>query len=311
VKYWVYLNGEVPGSFNADDLVALPEFSLTTLICPAEGEILEKNWQPAGEFDDIARRLSEREGRTPEPAPSASVFEPTSNRNIDALIDSTSNRLFAHVSALMKDLSSTREEKALALSLQEQLSRSKEEIKAEKAKAASLETRLLRIGELEESLRKDQAAIQSLQTQLHAREEGLTQHRLLLEKAKADSASLKNRLDETSNNLAVRNHLIEKLNHDLIDKEQSLSKALSVMHRLEEDLKRLYLPKPETRAASMDAAADFPKKKAHPEPAERKEVRPEKEPAAAPSAGASEVPPAVAHEALIHRFRKFVTKYDH
>src|SRR5438270_11249691 len=34
------LNGEVPGSYAPPELVALAGFSMTTLVCPAEGEIV-------------------------------------------------------------------------------------------------------------------------------------------------------------------------------------------------------------------------------------------------------------------------------
>ena len=53
MKFWVYLNGEVPGCFIPADLAKLEGFSGTTLVCPAEGEVLEKNWQRAGEFPDL------------------------------------------------------------------------------------------------------------------------------------------------------------------------------------------------------------------------------------------------------------------
>ena len=45
MKYWVYMNGEVPGSFTAAELAGLTGFSMTSLVCPAEGEILDKNWR--------------------------------------------------------------------------------------------------------------------------------------------------------------------------------------------------------------------------------------------------------------------------
>jgi hypothetical protein len=61
MRYWAYMNGEVPGSFTAAELAALPGFSMTTLVCPAQGEIAEKNWRRAGEFGDVAAALTARE----------------------------------------------------------------------------------------------------------------------------------------------------------------------------------------------------------------------------------------------------------
>ena len=55
MKYWVYIDGNVPGAYSPDELTRISGFSMTTLVCPAEGEIQEKNWRYAGEFTDIAQ----------------------------------------------------------------------------------------------------------------------------------------------------------------------------------------------------------------------------------------------------------------
>ena len=40
MKYWTYIKGEVPGSYEPAALAALPGFTMTTLVCPGEGEIV-------------------------------------------------------------------------------------------------------------------------------------------------------------------------------------------------------------------------------------------------------------------------------
>ena len=112
MKYWVYLNGEVPGSFSPEDLAARPGFTMTALVCPASGEIQDKNWRRAGEFGDIAAAIAAREVPAAPPPPPADV---------NSLIDTTSAKLFGHVAGLMKELETRREEKSLILSLQRQI----------------------------------------------------------------------------------------------------------------------------------------------------------------------------------------------
>ncbi|MEK9146065.1 MAG: hypothetical protein AAB339_10685, partial [Elusimicrobiota bacterium] len=67
MRYWVYLNGEVPGSYAPEELAAIPGFGDASMVCPAEGEIQERNWRHAAEFADVADALSAR--RLPTPLP--------------------------------------------------------------------------------------------------------------------------------------------------------------------------------------------------------------------------------------------------
>jgi hypothetical protein len=71
MRYWAYLNGEVPGSFSPEQLAAVPGFTGGTLVCPSEGEIDEKSWRRAGEFEEIARALAVRPGTAPLSAPAS------------------------------------------------------------------------------------------------------------------------------------------------------------------------------------------------------------------------------------------------
>src|SRR3989344_4622888 len=117
MKYWVYMNGEVPGSYTPEELSSLDGFTATSLVCPAEGEILEKNWRSSGEFSDIIKILKEKDAKMP-----------PLNPDVNHLIDTTGARLFSHVANLMKELENHREERALAISLQRQIIDLKEQL---------------------------------------------------------------------------------------------------------------------------------------------------------------------------------------
>lgn len=255
MRYWTYMNGEVPGSFSPEELAALPRFSMTTLVCPASGEIAEKNWRRAGEFSDIADAVNRFEAGKPPLAPpqppNASASE------VDALLDTASTRLFSHVADLMKELESRRDEKSLIVSLQRQIAALKQELAASREQATMMEIRLPRIAELEESLRKDHALLAQLQATLTAREQQANELRASYERAKAELDAAKLKLNEANNDLAIRNRLVDKLSHDLSEKELSLAKSLGVIRRLEEDLNKL-CPSPELMSKPVAAPVPAP-----------------------------------------------------
>lgn len=251
MRYWTFMNGEVPGSFTAEELAKLPGFSMTTLVCPAQGEIAEKNWRRAGEFGDIAAAVTAREKSMPPPAP-APAPSASPSADVDAMIDTASTRLFSHVADLMKELENRREEKGLIVSLQRQIAALKEELAQTRERANLLEVRLPRIAELEEAARKDAAALQSLQASLQSRDAALNETRIAGEQNRNDLDAARRRLQETTNDLALRNRLVDKLSKELSEKELSLAKSLGVIRRLEEDLNRLCPPAepaPSPRAA--------------------------------------------------------------
>jgi hypothetical protein len=286
MRYWAYMNGEVPGSYAAAELAALPGFSMTTLVCPAQGEIAEKNWRRAGEFVDIAAAVSARENAAPPPptAESATASAASSaSSDVDALIDSASTKLFSHVADLMKELENRREEKGLITSLQRHIAAMKEELAQTRERANLLEMRLPRIPELEESHRKSQAAIETLQTSLLTREQALNEARIAAEKNKNEAEAAKRRLQETVNDLTVRNRLVDKLSKELSEKELSLAKSLGVIRRLEEDLNRL-CPDP-----AVIAAAAAPPRPVEPTPPPQAYSRTESEP---PALTGPAIPPA-------------------
>ncbi|MFI5351149.1 MAG: hypothetical protein ACHQ2Z_16515 [Elusimicrobiota bacterium] len=281
MKYWAYMNGEVPGSYAAEELAALPGFSMTTLICPASGEISEKNWRRAGEFGDVAAALAAREDETPPPPPAATTTAAaaaatSASADVDALIDTASTKLFSHVADLMKELENRREEKGLITSLQRHIAALKDELTQTRERSHLLEMRLPRLTELEEIHRKNQAEIESLQSSLLAREQSLNEARIAAEKNKNEFDAAKRRLQETVSDLSVRNRLVDKLSKELSEKELSLVKSLGVIRRLEEDLNRLCPP-----PAAEKAGASSPASGEH--PIER-EAPPASPPATLPSA---------------------------
>ena len=239
MRYWIYMNGEVPGSYEPAQLAVLPGFTMTTLVCPAQGEIAEKNWRRAGEFDEIAAAVSSHIEKTPPPAPPPAGAASSSSSDVDSMLDTASNRLFSHVADLMKELENRREERALSGSLQRQITALKEELGQARERANMLEMRLPRIAELEETLRKDGNAHRTLQESVQAREQALSEAHATAEKMKNEAETAKRRLLETQNDLTLRNLLVDKLSKELNDKELSLAKSLGLIRRLEEDLNRL------------------------------------------------------------------------
>lgn len=254
MKYWAYMKGEVPGSYEPADLVALPGFSMTTLVCPGEGEIAEKNWRRAGEFDDVVRAHDARQASAP---PASPLGAPPTSNEVDALLDTASTRLFSHVADLMKELETRRDEKSLIVSLQRQISALKTELAQARETTTMLEIRIPRIAELEEALRKDHESLARLQSQLTAREAAMNEVRISAEKMRNELEAAKRRMQETDNDLGIRNRLVDKLSHDLSEKELSLAKALGVIRRMEEDLNRL-VPSPELLKARPAAPAPAP-----------------------------------------------------
>jgi chromosome segregation ATPase len=298
MKYWVYMNGEVPGSYTPPELVALPGFSMTTLVCPAEGEILEKNWRRSGEFPDIIKVLHERDKNVPPSAPMAAQ-EAVMTTDVNALLDTASARLFSHVSDLMKELDNRREERALTVSVQRQVVELKDQLAQLRDKNTLLEGRMPRLSELEESARKNEDAIAGLEKALKAREEGMSELRMQLERARGDHDGAKRRLGESLNDLAIRNRLVDKLSRDLTEKELSLAKALGVIRRLEEDLNRI--------APLAVAPVEAPKQE---EPVVEA-AKADETPHAPPPLPADVLPEQPAAQgALVKKFKKFIS-LDH
>jgi|CXWL01.1.fsa_nt_gi hypothetical protein len=329
MKYWTYMKGEVPGSYEPEALAALPGFGMTTLVCAAQGEIAEKNWRRAGEFEDIARAVSAHQAKQPPSAPQAA---PPVASEIDALLDTASTRLFSHVADLMKELETRRDEKSLVASLQRQIAALKQELVAAREQANLLEIRMPHIAALEESQRKNHADLIALQATLVARDAQISETRAAFEKMRMELGTAKQRLQETTNDLAIRNRLIDKLSQDLSEKELSLAKSLGVIRRLEEDLNRL-CPSPELRQSAAETVElpSVSEPKAAPAAKTPVQVKPEKPapaarslPSDASSTFTNDDPPPPpdyleprinegpkAHEALLGFFKKVFPGQPH
>lgn len=324
MKYWVYMNGEVPGSYTPEELSKLHGFSMTTMVCPAEGEILEKNWRRSGEFPDIIKLLHERDASRPPSAPAAAQ-EAVITGDVNKVIDTASARLFNHVSTLMKELETRREEKALTITLQRQVMDLKEQVADAQEKSAALERSMPRIRELEDIVRKSETVIINLEAALKAREDGLAELRVQMEKTKIDLETNKRRLGEAVNDLSIRNRLVDKLSRDLTDKELSLAKSLAVIRRLEEDLNRLcpaidqlaaLESQPAQRKELEEISAEIKQEARAAEDEIKQESKPpavtSDEPPPPPPPPAEPLPESpAAQSALVEKFKKLISRYDH
>ena len=308
MKYWVYMNGEVPGCYTPQELAALNGFSGTTLVCPAEGEILEKNWRRSGEFGDIVKIVQERDASKPPANPS---LDAGLGGDVNVMLDTTSARLFGHVSELMHELENRREERALLQTVQQKLVELQEQLQRTREKNIELEGRMPRLRELEESSRRDQDRIQMLETALKGREEGLGELRIQLEKTKGEADAARRRQNDTGNDLAIRNRLVDKLSRDLTEKELSLAKAMGLIRRLEEDLHKIVPSVSEQATVPGETAAHAPPV---PAPAAEKSTprayaSDDESPVASVEVLPIEAP--AAQNAIVSAFRKLISKDVH
>lgn len=251
MKYWAYINGEVPGCYPPEELLSLPHFSPSTLVCPAEGEILEQNWRKAAEVSDIAAVLAARESRRREAAVPAEPPETADQLNpslaagdIERLIDDSGAKLFSHVTDLMKELENRREEHSQGLSLRRQVGELKEQLRDARDAASRADDLDGRIRNLEAKLKESQASADALQASLTAKDGALGELRVKLETTKLELENVSRRHGEAANDLAIRNRLVESLSRQMTEKEIALAKALALIRRFEEELARLRPAKP-------------------------------------------------------------------
>ncbi|MHB2026870.1 MAG: hypothetical protein ACYCPQ_09610 [Elusimicrobiota bacterium] len=237
MKYWVYLNGEVPGCYPAEELVLLPGFSATTLICPSEGDIQDKNWRRAGEFPDVIRSSQDSMAIR---SPMAPVREESFRAaNANDFLDSAGAKIFRHVSEIVGEMERFRETKGLVLALQGQLLEADEKMRRVEAEKENLKKELGRISILEESLRRSGEEKQRLESDIQAQQKNIDDLRLGSARLSSDADAAKRRLDDSLKHLGIRNKLVDKLSQDLAEKETSLAKALDVVRKMEGELERL------------------------------------------------------------------------
>ena len=232
MRYWIYLNGEVPGSYAAHELGAVPGFTQTTLVCPAEGEIQEKNWRRASEFPELIAALQKREAAVAPPAPLA---QPAAS-DISALLDTTGARLIGHVSVLMKQLEESREHKELISALQRQVAALSMDLKLAREKAAALEDKANRYEQLQARGLKDAERIAELEAAEQRYRGELVELREEAERAKATSEASRRELQRAEEERSAEKRLAQKLERELAAKDASLARAVTVVRRLEETL---------------------------------------------------------------------------
>lgn len=133
MRYWIYLDGEIPGQFEVEELVQLPGFTEKALVCPADGDLSARRWQPAGTVADIAQILSSMPPPLPETQHFSQAIGPQD------LLDQTNLRLFRHISQLMKEIEEHRASRPLIQSLQKKLLESQEELQTTRNKVNELE----------------------------------------------------------------------------------------------------------------------------------------------------------------------------
>lgn len=304
MKYWVYMNGEVPGCYTPQELSALNGFSGTTLVCPAEGEIVEKNWRRSGEFSEIIAVMQDRDAARAPAAPDPFTGD------VNQFLDSTSARLFGQVSTLMHELETRREEQALLQTVQRQLVELQAQMQKTREKNIEMEGRMARLRELEEATRRDQERIHMLETGIKGREEGLAELRVQLEKTRGEADAARKRVGDTLNDLAIRNRLVDKLSRDLTEKELNLTKALGLIRRLEEDLHKA-VPQPMDPAVAAAAAIGSSAGMEAVTAAPAAELNKEEASPAAEAAPAQTPEAPAAQSAIINAFKKLVQKDLH
>jgi len=236
VKYWVYLNGEVPGSYTPEELVGIPGVGETTMVCPSEGGIEERNWLRAGQFPDIldAIRRLERPPTAPQAPMPRHDIDPGRPLDPNDILTDSSSRLFRHVTDLMKELENRRAERAMTQSLQRQVIELKNEILAMRERNQYLQDRADLIPgfqDREQRLTKDFEALrqklQEREAQLRGAEADLGKNKDALEKARRVESSAAEELKRQA-------EVIEDLSGQLAQKEFTLAKAFGVIRRLEE-----------------------------------------------------------------------------
>ncbi|MFH1726283.1 MAG: hypothetical protein ABII00_16865 [Elusimicrobiota bacterium] len=240
MRYWVYINGEVPGSYEPDELAATPGFTETSMVCPAAGGIEERHWRHAGQLPEILDALRRRvaaERPLPPEAPEAEApgaAEPGMAKGPNDILSDSSNRLFRHVSELMKELENRRAERALTQSLQRQIVELNNELLAMRERNAYLQERADLIAGFQDREKKLQDNLTRMRSDAAQRERKIDELEGLI-------VELRRELEEThrgeasvSRGLERQTRVCDDLTKELADKEFTLAKSFGVIRRLEE-----------------------------------------------------------------------------
>ena len=291
MRYWVYMNGEVPGSYEPEELAALPGFGETSMVCPTEGAEAERNWRHAGQFPDILSAVRQAKAARPPAAPSsgieASLAAGTAAvaKDADDILNDSGARIFRHVTELMKELDDRREERALTQSLQRQALSLKNEIMALRERIAYLEERAELIPGFEEREKGLQDSITRLRGDLQERDRSIAELEGRLKSSAEELERGRRSAQGLSDDLKAQARLAEELGAQLAAKEFTLAKAFSLIRRLETLLGEM-LPagaQTELRRESQELAPG-------PEPQPQEDVTPVKEEEGPPAPESGPVP---------------------
>jgi len=238
MRYWVYLDGQVPGNYEPEELAAIPGFGGASMVCPVEGGIEERNWRRAGQFPDLITAIDAAAKARPPAAPQAPValdkYEPGSPKTPNDILNDSSARIFQHVSELMKELEDRRSEQALTRSLQRQVVDLKNEVLALRERNQYLQDRADMIPGFQERERKLEESTGALRSDIQERDirvrelqEGVLKLERAIEASKASEAGL-------SEDLKRQAQVAEELSDELSQKDFTLAKAFGVIRRLEQ-----------------------------------------------------------------------------
>ncbi|TPW19072.1 MAG: hypothetical protein FD126_3051, partial [Elusimicrobia bacterium] len=239
MRYWVYINGEVPGSYEPEELAAIPGFGDAALVCPASSDLAERRWERAAVYPDIteALRLRAKPPLTPLSAPRATRAEdPVRALSPDDVLNDSSQRIFRHVTELMKELENRREERAITQSLQRKVAELTGELNALRERASYLQGRSDLVPGFQDRERELQEALARARADLHETRAGAERLDADLAKSSNDLLSTRRHLEEAKAEAAEREKHLAQLSKRMAEKEASLAKAFGVIRRLEESL---------------------------------------------------------------------------
>lgn len=242
MKYWIYLNGEVPGSYEPEELAAIPGFSETALVCPSTDDLAERRWERAGAYADIIAALRAEPKAPLAPAPEPLPVRPaTAPRALtpDDILNDSSQKIFRHVTELMKELENRREERALTQSLQRRVSELSSELTALRERAGYLQGRADLIAGFQDRERELQEALARARADLHETRAGADRIDADLGKSQADLQAARRSIEQLKAEAGERESSLSELSRRFAEKEAMLAKAFGVIRRLEESLGEL------------------------------------------------------------------------
>jgi len=243
MKYWVYMNGEVPGSFLPEELIEIPDFADTSLVCPAEGGIENRNWRHAGEFQELAEALSSRKPAPPVAPPQPPQVErPAGDHaplSAEDILNDASTRIFHHVTDLMRELENRREERALNQSLQRQVAELKNELLAARERIQHLDGRASLVPGFEEREERHRELLARTQREIKEQGEKLSKEESDLQRVRGELEAARAKAEELQTEVQRGKTLNDELSGNIAAKELTLARAFAMIKRLEESLRNI------------------------------------------------------------------------